>query len=224
MTNPVEQADNRSRIFYGWWIVGALFIVLVTTAGLGFYNASVILSAAEKELGLSTTVVSAATAMFFGVSGITGYTLAKRMDQVDIRLFYLAGGIMGALTLFGLKWVHSGPALFLFFIVFGVSFAIAGLVPSTTLVARWFEKNRSVALSVSSTGLSVGGIAITPFVGRALEDHQLADVGPWLALAWIIGVVPITWLVLRSWPADKGMKPDGEMLAVDEKVDLSKVP
>ncbi|MCP4958019.1 MAG: MFS transporter [Actinomycetia bacterium] len=224
MTTEAHQSAQSRGLFYGWRIVGALFIVLATTAGLGFYNASVILTAAEKELGLSTTVVSAATAMFFGVGGITGFALAKLMDTVDIRRFYLVGGVLGALTLYGLRWVDSGFGLFVFFTLFGVSFAVAGLVPSTTLVARWFDRRRAVALSVASTGLSVGGITITPFIGRALEDHTLAEVGPWLGLAWVVGVVPITWLVLRSWPTDLNMGPDGVAMRPGEVADVSSVP
>lgn len=196
-------------MFYGWWIVAALFVALMTTAGFGFYNASVILGAANEQMGISVTVVSGATAMFFGVSGLTGYLLAPRMDSLDIRLFFLGGGVLGALTLFGLRWVDDALGLYVFFSLFGISFATAGLVPATTLVARWFETRRSVALSVTSTGLSFGGIAITPFIARALDDHSLGDVGAWMAAGWLVGTVPLTWLVVRSWPRDMGLHPDG---------------
>lgn len=196
-------------IFYGWWMVAAIFVVLTTTSGLGFYNASVILRTAKDELGTSVTAVSGATALFFGVSGLTGFALAKLMDRVDIRWFYAAGALVGAGALTGLRWVDSTFELYVFFVVFGIAFAIAGLVPSTTVVARWFEHRRSVALSVASTGLSFGGIALTPLVVRFLDGRTLSDAGPWMGLGWLLGVLPISWLVIRSWPADKGLRVDG---------------
>ncbi len=209
MTSAPRPATDDSGVFYGWVVVGAVFVVLCVTAGLGFYNASVILRAAKVELDASVTVVSAATAMFFGISGATGFALSRWMDRVDLRWFYTAGGLIGAGALIGLRWVDSVVELFIFFAVFGIGFAIAGLVPSTTIVARWFNVRRSVALSIASTGLSVGGIAITPVAGRFIDDKGLAEAGPTLGVIWFLGVVPIAWLLIRSSPADKGLEPDG---------------
>ena len=77
-------------------------------------------------------------------------------------------------------------------VIFGVGFALSGLVPATTTVARWFVRRRSVALSVASTGLSMGGIAITPFVASLVKSQGIGDVAPWLAIAWVVVVVPKT--------------------------------
>ncbi len=191
-------------------MVAAIFVVLTTTSGLGFYNASVILRVAKDELGTSVTAVSGATALFFGVSGLTGFAVSRFMDHVDIRWFYAAGAVLGAASLSALRWVDSTFELYVFFVVFGMSFAVAGLVPSTTVVARWFDRRRSVALSVASTGLSFGGISLTPLVVALLDDRTLSEAGPWMGLAWFLGVLPAAWLFIRSWPADKGLAPDGE--------------
>ena len=211
---------RTSQVFYGWWMVAAIFVVLTTTSGLGFYNASVILRVAKDELGTSVTAVSGATALFFGVSGITGFAVARFMDQIDIRWYYAAGAVLGAASLTGLRWVDSTPELYVFFVVFGMAFAVAGLVPSTTVVARWFEQRRSVALSVASTGLSFGGITLTPLVVSLLDGRTLAEAGPWMGLAWLLGVLPAAWLFIRSWPSDKGLRADGGP-AVDAGDDAS---
>ena len=200
---------DGTGLFYGWVVVGAIFVVLMIGSGLGFYAASVILRQAKEELGVSVSAVSGATAAFFGVSGIFSFALSKLMDRVDLRWFYGIGAIVGAAALTGLRYVDSVFDLYVFFIVFGLAFALSGLVPSTTIVARWFDRRRSVALSIASTGLSFGGIAVTPFVARFIEDRSLHGAGPWLGLVWLGGIAPIAFLLIRSWPSDMGLEPDG---------------
>ncbi len=203
-----RRTDSPS-VFYGWFVVAAIFVVLTVTAGLGFYNASVILRQSKEELEASVSAVSGATAVFFGVSGLVGFLLSRMMERVDLRRFYYAGAVLGAGALLGLRWVDSVVELYAFFVLFGVAFATAGLVPSTTIVARWFDKRRSIALSVASTGLSFGGIVLTPATARFIEARSLAEAGPWLAVVWFVGIAPISAVLIRSWPSDKGLEPDG---------------
>ncbi len=209
--NGVTSTETKDApVFYGWAIVGTVFVMLMVTAGLGFYNTSVILLAARTELDASVSAVSFGPTLFFGMGGIAGFLLSRLMDRVDMRWFYGMGGVGGAVSLFSLRWVDSVAKLYVFFAFFGIFFALAGLVPGVTLVARWFGRRRSVALSIASTGLSFGGIAITPFASRLIEDRTLAGAGPIMAAVWFVGVVPLALLLIRSNPADKGLQPDGE--------------
>ncbi len=208
---PTIQSNKRSRwqLFYGWYVVAAVFVILAMSSGLGFYNASVILAAATSELDASVGVVSGATGLFFAVSGLTGFASSRRLESIDIRWFFLAGGLVGATALAGLRLVSSVAELYIFFAVFGVGFALAGLVPATTLVTRWFDRQRSVALSIASTGLSMGGIVMTPIAAWLIDRRGLAGAALWMAGLWLAGIVPIALLVLRSRPADLGLRPDG---------------
>lgn len=209
MADAATDRADGAPFFYGWVIVGTVFVMLMVTAGLGFYNASVILVAARTELDASVSAVSFGPTLFFGIGGIAGFALSRLMDRVDLRWFYAAGGVGGAMALMSLRWVDSVAKLYVFFAFFGVSFALAGLVPGVTLVARWFNRRRSVALSIASTGLSVGGIAITPVASRIIEDRTLAGAAPIMATVWLVGVLPLALLLIRSNPADKGLQPDG---------------
>ncbi len=209
-TSEAKTSEAKTGIFYGWIVVAATFVILAVTSGVGFYNASVILAAATKELDASVGSVSGATGMFFAISGLTGFAFAKRLDAADIRWFFVAGGLIGAIALLGLRWVTSVVELYAFFALFGVGFGMAGLVPATTLVTRWFERRRAVALSIASTGLSVGGIALTPVAAWLIDRRTLSGASPYLALIWVVGIIPIAVLILRSYPSDRGLRPDGD--------------
>jgi predicted MFS family arabinose efflux permease len=94
-------------------------------------------------------------------------------------------------------------------VVFGLSHGASGLVPVTTLVARWFSARRALAFSIASTGLSFGGILVAPLVALAIERFGLSGAAPFMGLALFLGVVPVTVLVLRPSPAAMGLSPDG---------------
>ena len=137
------------------------------------------------------------------------------MDTTDIRLFFVSGGVLGAAALLGLRWVSTVPGLYLFFAVFGMGFGLAGLVPASTLVTRWFDRRRPVALSIASTGLSVGGIVLTPVSAWLIDRRGLAGAGSTLAVLWVVGIIPLAVLLLRSRPSDLGLVPDGEPRSAD---------
>jgi MFS family permease len=83
----------------------------------------------------------------------------------------------------------------------------------TTVVTRWFHRRRGVALSVASTGLSVGGILITPFAKWLLDRQGLESGTPWLGLIYVVGTVPVALWLVRPDPAPLGWLPDGERAA-----------
>jgi hypothetical protein len=57
--------------------------------------------------------------------------------------------------------------------------------------------------------MSLGGILITPVVAFLINRYGLAGAAPWLAGALVLGIVPVTALVVRSSPQSRGMEPDG---------------
>ena len=183
----------------GWVVVGAVFAMLAVAAGLGFYNMTVYLRALVDERGFSVGQVSGATGAFFLVGGIAGIPVASFIARHDVRLTIAGGALLGGGSLALLGQVSELWQLYVLYAVFALGFSAAGLVPGTTVVTRWFAERRSVALSVASTGLSVGGILVTPLSARLIGRHGLTDVSPWLGLAFAVGILAVTPLV-RPWP------------------------
>ena len=205
----MQRSSGKPRIFLGWWVVAGLFIVNMTTSGFGFYAQAPFIRALVKEHHFSTGLTGLATGLFFMTSGITGYLTSGLIGRIDVRKMMCLGAVISGLALVLIGNVRTVPQMFGANILFGVGFSLCGLVPSTTVVTRWFAKKRSVALSISSTGLSVGGILLAPSVAALVNKHGMAQVTPWLGLAWAAIVIPVTILFVKSWPADHGLYPDG---------------
>ncbi len=200
---------GNSRIFYGWYIVAAICLITTITSGLAFYNLSVLLNAFVAERGFPVSLTSAATASFFVSGGFAGVLVGRLIDRVDPRAAIVGSAILGSACLFSVGYLREAWQLFAFHIVFGFAYGGTGLVPLTTLVTRWFSVKRSFALSIASTGLSLGGIFIAPFVALSIERGGLSATGPWMAALFLLGIVPVTLLVVRGSPASLGLEPDG---------------
>jgi MFS family permease len=198
-----------SRVFYGWYVVAAVLVITTAISGLAFYNLSILLAAFVAEYGFPVRLASSATATFFIAGGIGGVVAGRLVDRFDVRYVIVAGATMGALALALAGTLREVWQLFAFHVVFGLSHGVMGLVPVMTVIARWFNVRRSLAFSIGSTGLSLGGILVAPFLALAMERYGLAGSAPWMGVALFLGVVPITLLVLRPSPQAMGLHPDG---------------
>jgi len=195
--------------YYGWWVVAAVFVTMTTTSGVGFYNLSVLLGAFTDDR-FDVAAVSGATSVYFLASGFGGMAVGRLIERYDIRYVMAASGVLGALVFLFVGAITEVWQLYLFYAVFGVLYSGCALVPGTTVVARWFARRRAVALSIASTGLSVGGIVVAPLSAWIIQTQGLGTAGFWLALILFVGVVPVALLVLRSSPQSMGLRIDGD--------------
>jgi MFS family permease len=201
--------SSPRRVFYGWYVVAAALVITTTTSGLAFYNLSILLAAFVAERGFPVALASSATATFFIAAGIGGVIAGRLVDRIDARIVIVIGACVGAMALATVGLLREVWQLFAFHVVFGLAHGATGLVPVTTVIARWFNIRRSLAFSIGSTGLSLGGILVAPVVALSIERYGLAGAAPWMAMAMFIGTVPVTLLVLRSSPRAMGLEPDG---------------
>jgi MFS family permease len=195
--------------FPGNRVIAGCFIVLTVSSGLGFYGLAVYLNAFSRERGWDVASVSLATTLFFLVSGVVGLVLARLVARFDVRYVIVSGALLAGAALAVMGRVQEQWQLYVVYAVFAVGWAASGLVPATTVITRWFHVRRSVALSVASTGLSVGGILITPAAKWLLDEYGLEKGTPWLAVVWIVGIVPFALWLVRPSPERDGWLPDG---------------
>lgn len=206
-------APTSLRRFPGWRVVAGCFCVLLINSGLAFYGLSVYLNAFSKEKDWPLGSISFAVTIFFVIGGIFGLVAARLIERFDVRAVIIAGAVISGASLAVVGQVSAQWQLYLAYAVFAVGYALCGLVPTTTVVTRWFHRKRSVALSVASTGLSVGGIVLTPVAKRLIDDNGLAASTPWLGVVFVAATIPVTLFLVRPDPVADGFAPDGERLA-----------
>jgi MFS family permease len=195
-------------------IVGAVFIQLTFAAGLTFYGLPLFLNTLTKQRGFSVFEVSLATSTFWVVSGITGVIVGRLLARYDPRIFIVAGAAAAATCMVLLGRVTELWQLYPVYAVFGAGFTCTAVLVANTVITRWFHRRRSVALSVATTGLSVGGITLTPIAANLLRNNSLPSAMTTIAIIFFLGVVVIPVLALRPDPARMGLAPDGDPVVV----------
>ncbi|MGH1471665.1 MAG: MFS transporter [Cellvibrionaceae bacterium] len=204
-----SQSIIQQPVYYGWKIVIALLIILTFTSGLSFYNHAVILNALSEQPAFTVKSASFAVTLFFLTAGIAGLGVAKLLAKFNPKFCIILGAVLSCISLVALGFVHTTAQLYIVYMVFGVGFSASALIPATTLVARWFQRKRAVALSIASTGLSLGGVVITPVCAALVEQLGLPTAAPYMGFMYLLGVIPIAWFYIQPAPADLGLHIDG---------------
>jgi sugar phosphate permease len=196
------------RIFYGWRIVGAGFAIEALIGALIFhaYGAYVVLL--REEFGWSKTMLSAAFSMARAESGILGPVQGWLTDRFGPRILIRIGMVIFGLGFILFSRIDSPLTFFLTFFMIALGSSLGGYLPITVAIVNWFRRRRALALSISGTGMAVGGL-LTPVVVLGLT--HLGWRGTALASGILILLVgfPIAQVV-RHRPEPFGLLPDGD--------------
>lgn len=181
------------------------------SSGFGFHNLSVYMNALVAERSFSVADVSTAVALLFIVSGVAGVVVGRVIERHDVRVVMVAGAAIGAVALGLIGLAREVWQVWVLYAVFGVGNSGVSLVPATTVVTRWFPgANRSIAMSIASTGLSAGGVLLAPASAQAIHFFGVATAMPWFAVVYLAVIAPTALLLVRSWPprhSTPGMPP-----------------
>lgn len=197
----------RLKIFYGWWIVGACFLIAFYVSSVIFYGFTVFFEPLVREFGWSYTQVSFASSLRGLEMGILSPLIGSLVDRFGSRRLLLAGSITVGI---GLILLSRTQSLFMFygamaFIAFGAGGCTS--VVTMTAVARWFRKDIGKALGIMSAGFGASGLML-PLIVWLVDGCGWR--GALIALGlgmWIIGI-PLA-CIIRDSPEQYGYLPDG---------------
>ncbi|MBA4417906.1 MAG: hypothetical protein C0392_08355 [Syntrophus sp. (in: bacteria)] len=208
------------RIYYGWYIVAASFIILFFNSGAR-YAFGVMFKPITAEFGWSRGTISL---VFF----------------VNMVVFALALTIVGKVyDRFGPKWVIIVSTLFIsagfiltsyihsigqFFFSYGI-LAAAGVAGTAvplmaTLTSKWFAKWRGLAISLSISGSSIGQFALVPLFSLFAVSYGWRASYLYIGIIMLIANILLAVFVIKGDPHHLGLKPFGE----GEEADTAKKP
>jgi predicted MFS family arabinose efflux permease len=186
---------------YRWVLACNLFAILTISSGLGFYNLSVYMNQLASQRGFSIAAASNAVGVFFLVSGIAGLVIGRILQRHDARLVLIVGALLGGCAIASIGWIRGVAGLYAVYVLFGVGYACVSILPATTLITRWFDAaSRPLAVSFTTTGLSLGGVVMTPLSALLFAHWPLERAMVVIACVFTLGIVPLAWFGVRSFP------------------------
>ena len=214
-SHPPSDAPAPARRFFGWAVLPAVGYSLFVGAGLIFYAMSVLLQALIAETGYSVAQISAANTIFLLVGGLAGIAVGELIARFDIRWTVSTGTLLVALSYWLLPSVSSLGEIYAAYVLLALGYAMTALIPATTLVARWFVRRRALALALTQSGLSLGGIILTPLLAAALDGQGLTALRQPIFIIIILANIPLCLWLMRPEPAAMGQSPDGDVPTPD---------
>jgi MFS family permease len=200
-------------LFYGWILLGVLWLVFAFNLGFPAYGGPVINSAMAKELGFSREALGLITTIYIIMSGLPGPVVAMAVNRFGVRRTLIAGSLLNVAgaAFMALVANSSAAAYFGFGLVIGGGVCSGAAIASQTALSRWFVRRRSLALSILYSSGAIGGfLAVKYILPWAMEQGGTWRAGWWVivALSGLAGVLALAFV--RERPEDMGQLPDGE--------------
>ncbi|MDP2639738.1 MAG: MFS transporter, partial [Betaproteobacteria bacterium] len=152
-------------------VLGACLVLNVI--GRGFAESYVVfLLPVERDLGWTRSEMTSVYSIYLLVNGLSSPIVGALFDRWGPRALYTCGmaSLAGAYLL--APQVHT---LWQFYATIGAMTGIAGaslgMVPSSSLISRWFRERLSTAISVAFAGFGLGALFIVPAAQYLLQSH-----------------------------------------------------
>jgi sugar phosphate permease len=208
----------RSGLFYGWYIVGACFLISLYCAGVMYFGFTAVIEPIVDEFHWGYALVSVAASIRGLEAGILAPLVGFLFDRWGPRKLIFAGATITGAGLLLLGRTNSLAVFYTSFLLISTGASISvGVVPMT-VVGNWFRKRVSLATGIVVSGTAAGGVLV-PLVTWVVDTYQWRTAMTIFGLgAWAV-IFPLALLV-RHRPEKYGYLPDGE---VSRKVEVDEI-
>lgn len=197
----------REKVFYGWVIVGVVFIISGIIGGVSF-SFGVFFKSLESafELGRTTTSAIISASMVFG--GVFAVVGGWALDRFGPKAVAFLMALFTGLSLLLTSQVSAAWQLFVTYSLFLAMGSGPIYVATMPVVMRWFDRRRGLAVGIAGAGGGLGQMAMAPLATSLIASFD------WRTAYLVLGVIswavllPTVWL-LRAYPKDMGLLPDG---------------
>jgi sugar phosphate permease len=204
----ISLTGKVSKTFYGWWIVGACFLISLYLGGAVVLGFTAFFEPIANEFGWSYAQISLAASLRGAEVGLLAPLTGFLADRWGSRRLMFGGTVLVGLALIFVSGVTS---LGMFYGTFAlIAIGTSGLSPTVmiTPLGNWFRRKLGLATGIMSCGFALGGLLV-PIVVKLIDAYDWRTALFILGVGtWVIGV-PLS-LIVRHRPEQYGYLPDGD--------------
>ncbi len=204
---------SRERLHYGWIVLGAVVLIMITASGLRAVF-GVFIKPMEAEFGWDRASLSGAAALSLLLLGAVGPLVGWLADRWGPRRVILL-----TLCLLGTGTMLSSrvTSLWHIYLTAGVLMAAGaggmGISTASSIAARWFESRRGLVMGILGGGMSAGQLVIIPLAVWLTLHHGWRNSFLWLGMSVFLTALPLALWLVKDNPADRGLQAYGAGLA-----------
>ena len=203
---------NERRFFYGWIVVAIGFVTMALAYGVR-YMYPVFFVALEEQFGWTRTQTYGSFSLKMSIYAFTAPLAGALFDRFGPRKVFPIAALVVALGLIGCSQITELWHLYLFGgVLVPMGMVSMGVAPHNALLSNWFVKNRGLIIGLSTSGLGIGMLALSPFAQWLISTTGFRWAYGILGIGIFLIVAPPTALFQRHRPEDVGCLPDGEVL------------
>lgn len=209
---PLQKALS-GRLYYGWVVVGVVFMALLVSAGVRAAPA-VLINPLEGELGWSRAAISFAVSvglLLYGLSGPVAGWLMDRFGPKRVVLFGLA--VIGGSTLAGAAMTQLWQLNLFWGVLSGIGTGVVAPVLGATVANRWFVERRGLVLGIFGAAASAGQLVSVPALMWLVVAVGWREGTVYLAIVTLLILIPVLFL-MRDDPSRMGLRPYGDRKSV----------
>jgi MFS family permease len=182
---------------YRWVIVAAGAFMGCVAIG-SIFSLPVFLQPMSVATGWSRTAISLAMTLDFVTMGIASFGWGMMMDRFGPRIVLLAGSSILGL---GLVLASRATSVEQFQFLYGVLVGAGGgaiFAPLMATVTGWFDRHRSLAVSLVSAGMGVAPMTVAPIAAVLVSRYDWRFAQLLIGLAVWVLLLPAAFLVRRA--------------------------
>jgi len=196
--------------FFGWSVAWSAFTIAVFAWGIGFYGPSVFLQSLHQSRGWPISQISTAITAHFLLSAIVIAVLPEIHRRLGIARTTFLGAVLTAAGL--ILWSNSREPwqLFLAAIPSGAGWAMTSGAALNAIVAKWFDRDRPMAIALAFNGASVGGVLFVPIWVYLIRSIGFPSAALVVGGCMVAVVAYLSVRFLSNSPDEMGLAPDGD--------------
>ncbi|MFC1860337.1 MFS transporter [Chloroflexota bacterium] len=208
---------RRPRVFYGWWIVGALFIMETLRSGFIGHGFTAFFEPIVDELGWSYVQVSFAASLRGVEVGLLAPVMGILVDRFGPRRLMFIGVIILAAGMLFLSRTSSLVTFYAAFALIAIGMSTLTRTVSGASVANWFHTKLGLATGITVCGVGFGGFML-PISARLVDSLGWRESMAIFSLGVLVLLLPLS-LVIRHKPEHYGYLPDGKADDIENAVE-----
>ena len=154
-------------------------------------------------------MVSGATGLYFVVSGVSAFVVGPRIDRRGPKRMMAIGAVLTGASAAAVGFVETVWQLYLVYALMALAYGMGAAVAVGSIMSKWFIHHRAKAISLSSTGVSLGGATLVPVGTWLIGEGGLRLGAPVLGALVVAVALPVLWLAVAAEPAEMGLQADG---------------